>query len=256
MPRIVGTADARNHEPKPISTPKLRAIAVPRGFAAIAVSQSADDRLRLTMPENMRNDPRRRRLSLPGVAPAASASENASGYMTPERAVLLGNAGLITPSTRKMLYERPSVDRPNQLTMRCPIRTPRPHLMIARATRNARTIRRIVAFANPAYAFAGVRRPVSTVAATASTEAVRIGKALTTTDRMAAAKMANTRQASRVKPSGGPANHRITASRTIDARTTFVRLVKAAPLRYENAREGRWHDRARCRLQPVRRTAT
>src|SRR5262245_51572011 len=97
----VGTDEAISHEPKPMSTPKWRAISVPSGLAAIAVSQRADDRLRLTMPENIRKDPSRRRLSSPGRAPAASASENASGYITPDRAVLLGNAGLMTPSTRK-----------------------------------------------------------------------------------------------------------------------------------------------------------
>ena len=37
-----------------ISTPELRAISAPSGLAAIAVNHSADDRLRLTMPENMR----------------------------------------------------------------------------------------------------------------------------------------------------------------------------------------------------------
>jgi len=37
--------------------------------------------------------PRRLRAGSPGRAPAASASENANGYSTPERAVLLGRLG-------------------------------------------------------------------------------------------------------------------------------------------------------------------
>jgi hypothetical protein len=38
--------------------------------------------------------------------------------MTPDRAVLLGNAGAIRQSTRKMLYDSPSVERPKMLTSR------------------------------------------------------------------------------------------------------------------------------------------
>ena len=45
---------------------------------------------------------------------------------------------------------------------------------------------RIVEFAKPAYAWAGVRRPVSTAAAAANTEAVRIGNAPTMTEKIAA----------------------------------------------------------------------
>jgi len=40
--------------PKFIVTPKLRASSAPNGLAAIAVNHSADDRLRLAMPENIR----------------------------------------------------------------------------------------------------------------------------------------------------------------------------------------------------------
>ena len=69
----------------------------------MAVSQSADDSVRLAMPENIRNPPRRCRSARSGVTPAAWAIESASGYNTPERAVLLGNAGAITASTMKML---------------------------------------------------------------------------------------------------------------------------------------------------------
>jgi len=50
----VGTDDARIHEPKEMSTPALRAIAAPSGLAACDVSQSADDKLMLAMPENIR----------------------------------------------------------------------------------------------------------------------------------------------------------------------------------------------------------
>ena len=55
------------------------------------------------MPENIRKAPSRLRAASPGLRAAASASEKTSGYSTPERAVLLGNAGAITPSTTKML---------------------------------------------------------------------------------------------------------------------------------------------------------
>ena len=44
--------------------------------------------------------------------------ENTSGYSTPERAVLLGNAGEISASTAKMLYESPNDDFPKRLMAR------------------------------------------------------------------------------------------------------------------------------------------
>src|SRR5690348_8081065 len=97
-------------------------MSAPSGFAAIAVSQSADERLRLTMPEYMRKAPSRRRSGWFGWAPATSASENASGNSTPDRAVLLGKAGAISASSRKMEYDSPSVDRPNRLTIQYPAR--------------------------------------------------------------------------------------------------------------------------------------
>ena len=50
----VGTDEATSHVPKLIVTPKLRAISAPSGLAAMAVNHNADDRLRLTMPENIR----------------------------------------------------------------------------------------------------------------------------------------------------------------------------------------------------------
>ena len=57
MPTSVGSEAASSHDPNPISTPNDRAISAPIGLAAIAVIQSADDRLRLTMPENIRKRP-------------------------------------------------------------------------------------------------------------------------------------------------------------------------------------------------------
>jgi len=103
MAARVGTDAASSHVPKSMSTPSGLAISAPSGFAAIAVSHSADDNDRLAMPEIISSAPRRLRAGSPGRAPAASASENANGYSTPERAVLLGKAGAMTPSTRKML---------------------------------------------------------------------------------------------------------------------------------------------------------
>src|SRR5678816_1453414 len=141
--------------------------------------------------------------------------------MTPDRAVLLGKAGAMSPSTRKMLYDKPSADRPKRLTITCPIRVPRPHLMTDRATRNARTISRIVPFANPEYAFSAGKRLVSTAAATATTDAVRIGNALKTTEAIAAAKSAKRRHAATDKPAGGGANHIPAAATTIAVRTTI-----------------------------------
>src|SRR5215471_9117631 len=111
MPASVGTEAAINHEPNAMWIPKLRAISEPSGLATIAVSHSADDRLRLAIPEYIRKRPRRGYLGSPGLAPAASVSENVSGNRTPARAVLLGNAGAMMPSSRKMLYDRPSVER-------------------------------------------------------------------------------------------------------------------------------------------------
>ena len=61
---------------------------------------------------------------------------------------------------------------------------------------------RIVPFANPAYALAGVRTPESTAMPTASTEAVRIGNAPTITETIVAAKIAKRCQAGGVSPSG------------------------------------------------------
>src|SRR5262245_44169698 len=103
MQVIVGTDDANSHDPKVMLTPNGFAISAPSGLAAIAVSHSADESERLAIPENISSAPRFLRDGSPGRAPAASASENASGYSTPERAVLLGNAGAIRPSTTNRL---------------------------------------------------------------------------------------------------------------------------------------------------------
>src|SRR6185503_4024255 len=172
MQKRVGTEAAISHEPNRMSTPDVLAMAAPRGLPAIAVSHRADDRDRLTIPENIRNLPRRCRSARSGVAPAASAIETASGYSTPERAVLLGNAGAIMPSTTMMLYESPSDERPKRLIARYPSRSPRPDFTTARATRNAMMIKTIVGLANPAYAASGVSVRVRTAAAIASTDAV------------------------------------------------------------------------------------
>jgi hypothetical protein len=54
MQRSVGTEAAMSHEPKLIWSPHVCAISAPSGLPAIAVSQSADDSVRLVIPENMR----------------------------------------------------------------------------------------------------------------------------------------------------------------------------------------------------------
>src|SRR5215204_1104383 len=155
--QIVGTDAATSQRPNPMSAPS--------GLAAIAVSHKADDRLRLVIPENIKKAPSRRRSGRSGDAPAASARDSANGYSTPDRAVLLGNAGAITASSRKIEYDRPSVDRPNRLTTQWPPRAPRPHFTTAPATRNATMISRIVPLPKPAYAWSGRRSPVRTAIA-------------------------------------------------------------------------------------------
>ena len=59
----VGTDEATSHEPKPISRPWPRAISAPSGLAAIAVNHSADDTVRLAMPENIRKAATRGRVA-------------------------------------------------------------------------------------------------------------------------------------------------------------------------------------------------
>jgi hypothetical protein len=76
-------------------------------------------------------------------------------------------------------------------------------------------MRRIVPFAKPAKAFSEDSNPVRTDAETAKTDAVRIGKALTTTEAMVVPKMAKSRHASTVRPVGGGTNHSPTATSTV-----------------------------------------
>ena len=83
-------------------------------------------------------------------------------------------------------------------------------------------MRRIVEFAKPAYAWAGVSRPVSTAAAAANTEAVRIGNAPTMTEKIAARNSANSRHAGTVSPSGGGTSQMTTASATVARRAVVI----------------------------------
>ena len=99
--------------------------------------------------------------------------------------MLLGNAGAITASSRKIEYDSPSVDRPNRLTIQWPPRAPRPHFTTALATRNATTMSRMVAVGETGVGVLGLSSPVSTAAAMANTDAVRIGSAPTTTEKIA-----------------------------------------------------------------------
>src|SRR5262245_31218066 len=98
-----GTQDATSHEPKPIVRPDARAISTPIGFADVAVSQSAEETLRLTMPQNIRYAPARRSVPSSGFEPVPWARESTIGKRTPARAVLLGKAGAISASVKKML---------------------------------------------------------------------------------------------------------------------------------------------------------
>ena len=63
--------------------------------------------------------------------------------------------------------------------------------------------------------------PVSTAAATASTDAVRIGNAPMTTETIVAAKIANRCHAWAVSPSGGGMNQMASATATIAAGATM-----------------------------------
>ena len=123
----------------------------PSGLAAIAVSQSADDRLRLAMPENIRKRPEARRYVV------ARLRARRFGQREGERIEDAGAGGVARKGRRderrppgRCCTTGPSVDRPKTLTTTWPMRVPRPHFTTARATRNARTISRIVPFAKPA----------------------------------------------------------------------------------------------------------
>jgi hypothetical protein len=102
----------------------------------------------------------------------------------------------------KMLYARPSVDFPKTVTTRRLIRLPRPHLTTACETRKATTTRSTLGLAKPPKTLAGSSVSLSTATAPASSAEVSSGSALTMTAKIAAAKMANRCQASRVSPSG------------------------------------------------------
>ena len=65
------------------------------------------------------------------------------------------------------------------------MRRPSPDFTTAFATRNATTTSSTLELAKPAKALAGSTVPVSTTAATASSEAVRSGNALTMTEKIA-----------------------------------------------------------------------
>src|SRR5262245_55181893 len=100
--------------------------------------------------------------------------------------------------------------------------------MTARATRNATTINRIVPFAKPAYASEAGRVFVRTATATARTEAVRIGSASTTTAAIVDAKIAKSRHACGVRPSGAGISQSTTRSARTPARATRLRRVLTA----------------------------
>src|SRR3982751_6311805 len=83
-----------------------------------------------------------------------------------------------------MLYDSPSVERPKRLIARWPSRSPRPHFTTA----------------------------------TASTEAVRIGNAPITTDRMQEAKIANRCHACTLNLPGGGTNQIASATASVISR--------------------------------------
>ena len=104
MAASVGTDEATSHEPNPIVEAVAAGDLGAERVRGHGREPEADDSVRLAMPENIRKRPRRSpALDSRLGAPAASATESTSGYSTPERAVLLGKAGAMTPSTRKML---------------------------------------------------------------------------------------------------------------------------------------------------------
>ena len=135
------------------------------------------------MPENIRKLPRRWRLASPGFAPAASASENASGKMTPgaRRVARKRRRDERRPPERCCTTSPASIDR-KRLTSRWPIRAPSPHFTTDRATRKASTIEENGAVGKP-----GIRLRRREEARSAPRpqrrrpDAVRIGRALATT---------------------------------------------------------------------------
>src|SRR5215207_11408293 len=126
-----------------------------------------------------------------------------------------------------MLYESPSVERPKRLIARWPSRSPNPHFTTARATKKATMMSTIVGLANPAYASLAVSVPVSTAAATARTDAVRIGNAPITTDRIVAAKIANRCHAWGLNVPGGGTNQIPSATASTIRRAIRPRRIEA-----------------------------
>src|SRR5512134_353028 len=114
----VGTDEATSQEPKPMERPKVRPTSTPMGLAEVAVSQRAEETLRLAIPQNIRKAPIRRAVPSSGLEPPDCARERTMGKRTPPRAVLLGKAGAMTASVTKMLYASPSVERPKTDTTR------------------------------------------------------------------------------------------------------------------------------------------
>ena len=84
-------------------SPKVRLISTPMGLTEVAVSQRAEETLRVAIPQNMRKPPIRRCVPSSGRDPPDCARESTMGKSTPPRAVLLGNAGAMRASVRKML---------------------------------------------------------------------------------------------------------------------------------------------------------
>ena len=161
----------------------------------MAAGHNVEERLRLTMPENIRKPPTRWRLSSSGFAPAASAIENA-------RRKDDAQSGMCCSETRSddAVHEEDagansSVDRPKRQTEDMP-RSARPaRAREDHATRKAITMSRIVPLANPATPSPVRGARSGPAAATAMTEAVRMGRAFVVRKTIAPAKMAKTRHA-------------------------------------------------------------
>src|SRR5512135_749376 len=103
MATSVGTDAAISQEPKPMERPKVRPISNPMGLAEVAVSQRAEETLKLAMPQNMRKAPIRFAVPSSGLESPDWESESTMGKRTPPLAVLLGKAGAMTASVKKML---------------------------------------------------------------------------------------------------------------------------------------------------------
>ena len=145
--------DRRGDEPR--AEADLDAVAARRsprraGFAAIAVNHSAEDRVRLAMPENIRKAPEPRPRS------GARRRTHGLGHRQRQRIEHAGARGVARetrgrsrrPRGRRCSRGRASSGR-RRLTTRLPSRAPSPHFTTARATRNATTMSRIVPLANP-----------------------------------------------------------------------------------------------------------